>query len=186
MSDPERAPAGTDAEGGADASARATAEASARARIRAGDPEAFAELYDAYARAVYNHAHRLTGDWSTAEEVMVHLFLIRPAPSPLLVTYGGDETAEFCRQSEDFLAAWTGAGNRGVSLPQPGANHFTAITGFASPDSILCRSVFELMGHRPEISPSAPASERRFGRLRGRPGDVPRFDREIGHPRPFR
>ncbi|MDX2601077.1 RNA polymerase sigma factor [Streptomyces caniscabiei] len=75
MSDPERAPAGTDAEGGADASARATAEASARARIRAGDREAFAELYDAYARAVYNHAHRLTGDWSTAEEVMADTFL---------------------------------------------------------------------------------------------------------------
>ncbi|MBZ3903501.1 MULTISPECIES: RNA polymerase sigma factor [Streptomyces] len=47
----------------------------ARARIRAGDREAFAELYDACARAVYNHAYRLTGDWSTAEEVMADTFL---------------------------------------------------------------------------------------------------------------
>ncbi|UUU24662.1 RNA polymerase sigma factor [Streptomyces sp. DSM 40750] len=46
-----------------------------RARIRAGDREAFAEVYDAYARAVYNHAYRLTGDWSTAEEVMADTFL---------------------------------------------------------------------------------------------------------------
>jgi RNA polymerase sigma-70 factor (ECF subfamily) len=46
-----------------------------RARIRAGDREAFSELYDAYARAVYNHAQRLTGDWSTAEEVMGDTFL---------------------------------------------------------------------------------------------------------------
>ncbi|MEH0519859.1 RNA polymerase sigma factor [Streptomyces stelliscabiei] len=61
MSDPERA--------------QARAESSARARIRAGDREAFAEVYDAYARAIYNHAYRLTGDWSTAEEVMADTFL---------------------------------------------------------------------------------------------------------------
>ncbi|MDG5803431.1 RNA polymerase sigma factor [Streptomyces ossamyceticus] len=46
-----------------------------RARIRAGDRAAFSEVYDAYARAVYNHAYRLTGDWSTAEEVMADTFL---------------------------------------------------------------------------------------------------------------
>ncbi|MGW2641311.1 RNA polymerase sigma factor [Streptomyces sp. NPDC001348] len=46
-----------------------------RARIRAGDREAFAELYESYARAVYNHALRLTGDWSEAEEAMSETFL---------------------------------------------------------------------------------------------------------------
>jgi RNA polymerase sigma factor (sigma-70 family) len=46
-----------------------------RARIRAGDPEAFAELYEEYARTVYNYAYRLTGNWSTAEEVMGDTFL---------------------------------------------------------------------------------------------------------------
>ncbi|MEU5825531.1 RNA polymerase sigma factor [Streptomyces sp. NPDC047803] len=46
-----------------------------RARIRAGDRQAFAALYEAYARPVYNHAYRLTGDWSTAEEVMSETFL---------------------------------------------------------------------------------------------------------------
>ncbi|MGW7046353.1 RNA polymerase sigma factor [Streptomyces avermitilis] len=46
-----------------------------RARIRAGDREAFADLYDQYARAVYNHALRLTGDWSEAEEAMSETFL---------------------------------------------------------------------------------------------------------------
>ncbi|MFE7975740.1 RNA polymerase sigma factor [Streptomyces shenzhenensis] len=46
-----------------------------RARIRAGDREAFAEIYEEYARTVYNHAYRLTGDWSTAEEVMADTFL---------------------------------------------------------------------------------------------------------------
>ncbi|MFD5870552.1 RNA polymerase sigma factor [Streptomyces sp. NPDC060322] len=46
-----------------------------RARIRAGDREAFAALHEEYARAVYNHAYRLTGDWSTAEEVLSETFL---------------------------------------------------------------------------------------------------------------
>ncbi|MFI0819269.1 RNA polymerase sigma factor [Streptomyces sp. NPDC021098] len=46
-----------------------------RERIRAGDREAFAELYEEHARSVYNHAFRLTGDWSVAEEVMGDTFL---------------------------------------------------------------------------------------------------------------
>ncbi|MET8163087.1 RNA polymerase sigma factor [Streptomyces sp. NPDC005329] len=53
-----------------------------RARVRGGERAAFAELYESYASAVYNHALRLTGDWSAAEEVM----------------------------SETFLAAWRGRG----------------------------------------------------------------------------
>ncbi|MEU7103106.1 RNA polymerase sigma factor [Streptomyces longwoodensis] len=46
-----------------------------RRRVREGDREAFAQLYEEYARAVYNHALRLTGDWSTAEEIMSDTFL---------------------------------------------------------------------------------------------------------------
>lgn len=43
--------------------------------MRSGDPDAFGELFDAYHRAVYNHAFRLTGDWSAAEDVMALTFL---------------------------------------------------------------------------------------------------------------
>ncbi|MEV7791289.1 RNA polymerase sigma factor [Streptomyces sp. NPDC087512] len=50
-------------------------EINARARIRAGDPEAFGCLFDDYARAVYNHAFRLTGNWSAAEDVLSLTFL---------------------------------------------------------------------------------------------------------------
>lgn len=46
-----------------------------RARIRDGDRAAFGELYDLYARAVHNHALRLTGNWAEAEEVMSETFL---------------------------------------------------------------------------------------------------------------
>jgi RNA polymerase sigma-70 factor (ECF subfamily) len=46
-----------------------------RKRIRAGDHDAFGDLFDAYARAVYNHAYRLTGEWTVAEEVVSLTFL---------------------------------------------------------------------------------------------------------------
>ncbi len=46
-----------------------------RTRVRNGDPDAFAELFDACARAVYNHAFRLTADWSLAEDVMATTFM---------------------------------------------------------------------------------------------------------------
>ena len=46
-----------------------------RRRVREGDREAFALLYEQFAGAVYNHGLRLTGDWSTAEEIMSETFL---------------------------------------------------------------------------------------------------------------
>ena len=46
-----------------------------RARARAGDVDAFGELFDSCAKAVYNHAFRLTGSWSLAEEVVSLTFL---------------------------------------------------------------------------------------------------------------
>lgn len=66
-------------------------ELSLRARVRAGDPDAFGVLFDEHARAVYNHAFRLTGNWSSAEEVVSLTFLeawrlratVRPAGDSL-------------------------------------------------------------------------------------------------------
>ncbi len=46
-----------------------------RSRARAGDADAFGAVFDACAKSVYNHAFRLTGDWSAAEEVMATTFL---------------------------------------------------------------------------------------------------------------
>ncbi|MER5603958.1 RNA polymerase sigma factor [Streptomyces sp. NPDC002265] len=51
------------------------AEDDVRRRVREGDRAAFAQLYEEFARAVYNHGLRLTGDWSTAEEIMSETFL---------------------------------------------------------------------------------------------------------------
>ncbi|MFG3050063.1 RNA polymerase sigma factor [Kitasatospora sp. NPDC048239] len=46
-----------------------------RTRVRAGDPSVFAELFERYARTVYNHAFRLTADWAAAEDVMSATFM---------------------------------------------------------------------------------------------------------------
>lgn len=67
---------------------------------------------------------------------------------PLIVTYGGNEPSEMCRQSDDFLAAWEENGLEGEYLPQPDDNHFTAIDGFLDPDSPLCAAIFAQMGLR--------------------------------------
>ncbi len=45
-----------------------------RTRTRAGNPSPFAELFDGYARSVYNHAFRPTADWATAEDVTAQTF----------------------------------------------------------------------------------------------------------------
>ncbi|MFJ7996704.1 RNA polymerase sigma factor [Streptomyces sp. NPDC096310] len=46
-----------------------------RKRISTGDHDAFGELFDAYARSVYNHAFRLTGNWAQAQDVVSLTFL---------------------------------------------------------------------------------------------------------------
>ncbi|WP_214110749.1 RNA polymerase sigma factor [Acrocarpospora catenulata] len=50
-------------------------EHSLRARVRAGDPDAFAELFDAHAPVLYRHAARMTGSPAEAEDVVSLTFL---------------------------------------------------------------------------------------------------------------
>ena len=76
------------------------------------------------------------------------MFSVRACKTPALVTWGADEPDEFRRQSDDFLSAWTAAGNRAKRVPQVGANHFTAIYGFEDPKSLLCQWVAQATGAR--------------------------------------
>ncbi|MFI1015075.1 RNA polymerase sigma factor [Streptomyces sp. NPDC020965] len=46
-----------------------------RTRLRSGDADAFGTLFDDCARSVYNHGFRLTGNWSTAEDIVSLTFL---------------------------------------------------------------------------------------------------------------
>ncbi len=45
-------------------------ESSLNERVRSGERDAFAEIFDQHARVVYAHALRTTGDWAVAEDVM--------------------------------------------------------------------------------------------------------------------
>jgi arylformamidase len=65
---------------------------------------------------------------------------------PLLVAYGEDETDEFKRQSEDFLAAWKEKGLSGERLVLPGKNHYDVIDGFLDAGSPLLTGILGRMG----------------------------------------
>jgi RNA polymerase sigma-70 factor, ECF subfamily len=44
-------------------------------RSRAGDPDAFTELFERHAKAIYNYCFRRSGDWSAAEDLLSLVFL---------------------------------------------------------------------------------------------------------------
>ncbi|WP_019067169.1 RNA polymerase sigma factor [Streptomyces hokutonensis] len=50
-------------------------EISLRARVRAGDPDAFGQLFDEHASVVHRHAVRMTGDRGTADDIVSLTFL---------------------------------------------------------------------------------------------------------------
>ncbi|MFJ8820829.1 RNA polymerase sigma factor [Streptomyces sp. NPDC102467] len=60
-----------------------------RERVRTGGRGAFAELYEQYAGPVYQHALWLTGDWSTAEDIMSETFLTAWRARERVHTEGG-------------------------------------------------------------------------------------------------
>jgi len=71
------------------------------------------------------------------------LFHVRRSATPALVTWGGDEPDEFRRQSDSFLEAWTGCGNRARRMPQEGRNHFDAIFGFEDARSPIAQWILQ-------------------------------------------
>lgn len=104
-----------------------------RSRLRAGQPAAFAELFDTYARGVYNHAFRLTADWSTAEEVMATTFLeawklrhrIDPEGGslrPWLLGIATNTARNQYRSNRRHRRA-AGTFSSGAALASPGARH---------------------------------------------------------------
>lgn len=65
---------------------------------------------------------------------------------PMLVTLGGDESAEFHRQSATFADARRASGADAETFDQPGKDHMSAIAGFDDSESSLCRAVIDFMG----------------------------------------
>ena len=74
---------------------------------------------------------------------------VRLAPlseSPLILAVGGDESAEFRRQSADLDAAWSERGAPVRVITRPGLDHFTILADFADRESPLTRAVLAQMG----------------------------------------
>jgi arylformamidase len=73
-------------------------------------------------------------------------FSVRPCKTPVWITWGGAETPEFARQAHTLHQAWVAAGNQACLEEQPGADHFSAIHGFESAQSPLCRWLAGTLG----------------------------------------
>jgi len=74
---------------------------------------------------------------------------VRLAPrgaAPLIVTLGGDEGAEYLRQSEDLAAAWNHYNVDVKTVVLPGQNHFSIVDQLNDPDAELSRMILRQMG----------------------------------------
>jgi arylformamidase len=84
-------------------------------------------------------------DDASAKEVSP---LLWPPPSrgTLDVVVGGDESAEYFRQSRSIVDAWEAAGIATRFATIAGANHFTAIAPLADPNSPMTLRLKQLAG----------------------------------------
>lgn len=73
-------------------------------------------------------------------------FMVRPCKTPAWVTWGGDESAEFARQSTLYHQAWQAAGNTSELRAISGANHFTVIQGLEHADSEVSQWLARQLG----------------------------------------
>jgi arylformamidase len=74
------------------------------------------------------------------------LFAEPRSRGPLLLAVGGDESAEFHRQSAALAERWGKAGVPAETLSLPGRNHFTILEELADPAGGLTRRALALLG----------------------------------------
>jgi arylformamidase len=95
--------------------------------------------------------HPLKYSYLQPRIMLTHEVILRQSPylnipssgPPILVSFGEEETAEFHRQSTDYLQAWRANGLQGELLIQEGKHHFSAIEDFNDPESTLCESIID-------------------------------------------
>ncbi|MES2263906.1 MAG: alpha/beta hydrolase [Pseudomonadota bacterium] len=73
------------------------------------------------------------------------LFHLPAAPVPLLACVGGNETAEFKRQSTAYVAACHALGFDAAYLEIEHTHHFDVVLELCNPDSLLTRSLLRMM-----------------------------------------
>lgn len=88
-------------------------------------------------------------DWLNADKEMASRNspqnFIPDSGCPLVISYGGLETNEFKRQSEDFAAAWRAQGGEADCFESGPCNHFNIPLELCKKDSELTRKVFEMI-----------------------------------------
>lgn len=67
-------------------------------------------------------------------------------PCPMIVAVGGDETAEFRRQSAAYFEAWQGWGHPGSLLIPEGLHHYSIIGALNDPEGPLQQTMLAQMG----------------------------------------
>jgi arylformamidase len=65
---------------------------------------------------------------------------------PLIVSYGGNETAEFKRQTDEYAAAWRARGAKATHVDMTPCNHFDIVLDLCSPGGKLTAAVLALAG----------------------------------------
>lgn len=88
--------------------------------------------------------------WMNLDEVSArrnspHFHLPQQA-TELVVSYGALESAEFARQSHEYLEAWQAKGLPGRFVAAPGRNHFDVVLQLGEPDTPLYRAALQLLG----------------------------------------
>lgn len=66
-------------------------------------------------------------------------FTVRQCSTPLWITWGGDESSEFARQSEAYHTAWAKAGNASELRAIANTHHFSVIHGLEDAHSPVCQ-----------------------------------------------
>ena len=74
------------------------------------------------------------------------IFALPDHRPPILVSYGSNETAEFKRQSRDYLAAWQTGSGQAEYVDMPGTNHFDLVLQLNRLDSPLVKKLLKLLG----------------------------------------
>jgi arylformamidase len=88
-----------------------------------------------------NQALRLT---PAEAERLSPLTWAPPVGRTIDAVVGGDESAEYLRQSRELAERWGQAGVRTRYEAVPGANHFTVLAPLSDPDSAMTRRIAEL------------------------------------------
>jgi arylformamidase len=72
-------------------------------------------------------------------------FNIPESAPPLLLTFGENETAEFKRQTDDFLKLWQAKGLSGELFIQKEKHHYSIIEGLSDGDSAFCKAIMRFV-----------------------------------------